>query len=75
MPGMPKPQRKNELGELLVRCRAERHLSLEDVADAVGLSVMTLSNVETGAKSPRRTTRAKLDDFLRKHGYFAKKVA
>lgn len=76
MRGMPKLQARDaELGELLVQCRAERNLSLEDVATAVGLSVMTLSNVEAGRKSPRRTTRAKLEAFLRKHGYFTKKVA
>lgn len=76
MRGMPKLQTKDEeLGELLVRCRAERNLSLEDIAKAVGLSVMTLSNVEAGRKMPRRTTRAKLEAFLHKHGYFVKKVA
>jgi transcriptional regulator with XRE-family HTH domain len=50
-------------------------LTLEDVAQAIGISAKAVSNIELGKSAPRRTTRAKLDEFLRKHGYFAKKVA
>lgn len=64
-----------ELSRLLVQCRAERNLRLEDVAKATGLTVMTISMVERGHSHLRRTTRLKLEDFLRKHNYFPKTEA
>jgi DNA-binding XRE family transcriptional regulator len=67
--------RQNDLANLLVRCRTERNLRLDDVAAATGLTLMTISLVERGKTQPRRTTRAKIEDFLRKHGYFPKQVA
>lgn len=64
-----------DLATLLVRCRTERDLRLEDVAAATRLTVMTISLVERGKTQPRRTTRLKLEEFLRKHGYFPKQEA
>jgi transcriptional regulator with XRE-family HTH domain len=61
-----------DMAELLVRCRTERNLTLEDVAAASGLTAMTLSMLERRKGRPRRTTLLKLEEFLRKHGYFPK---
>lgn len=64
-----------DLAELLVRCRSERNLTLEDVAAATSLTAMTLSMFERCMGKPRRTTLLKLEEFLRKHGYFPKQEA
>lgn len=64
-----------DLSEMLVLCRTERNLRLEDVAKATGLTLMTLSLVERQKTNPRRTTRLRLENFLRKHGYFPKEAA
>ena len=61
-----------DLADLLVRFRTERNLTLEDVAASSQINAMTLSLLERRKGNPRRTTLLKLDDFLRKHGYFAK---
>jgi transcriptional regulator with XRE-family HTH domain len=67
--------KEDDIAQLILSCRTERGLTLEDVAQAIGISAKAVSNIELGKSAPRRTTRAKLDEFLRKHGYFAKKVA
>lgn len=61
-----------DLIRLLVQCRTERRLTLIDVAKALKMSVGAISNLERGMAKPRRTTRLKLENFLRKHGYFPK---
>jgi transcriptional regulator with XRE-family HTH domain len=65
----------SRLAELLIRCRAEKGFSLETVAAAIGVSHVTIANIETAKKAPRRTTRVLLEDFLRKHGYIPKAEA
>lgn len=60
-----------ELAALVVRCRTEKGLSLEQVGEAVGLSGKTVSNIELGRSAARRTTRAALEKFLRECGYGA----
>lgn len=69
------PEAYTELIQLLVQCRTERGLTLPDIAKTLRLSVGTLSNIERGVANPRRTTRLKLEQFLRKHGYFLKQEA
>jgi transcriptional regulator with XRE-family HTH domain len=64
-----------ELINLLIQCRAERSLTIPDVAKALKMSTGSISNIERGVGKPRRTTIAKLEQFLRKHGYFPKKAA
>lgn len=66
---------RNELATLLLRCRTERKMTLEQVAKAVGITKKTVSNIERRLFSPRRTTRLRLVEFLRKHGYFPKSEA
>lgn len=65
----------SDLSRLLIRCRSERALRLEDVATATGLTVMTISLVERDKTHPRRTTRSRIEEFLRKHGYFVRSAA
>ncbi len=72
MPKNTKTRSNEVLSQLLVRCRAERRLSLEDVAAELKVSHATIANIESGLKSPRRTTRLLLEDFLRKYGYLPK---
>jgi len=73
MPGMPKTKTQPaDLAELLVRCRADKNLTLEHVAKATRLSTMTISYIEARTKAPRRTTRFRIEEFLRKHGYLPK---
>ena len=72
MPGMPritKSKAAPDLVEMLIRCRAERKLTLEDVSRAMGVSPMTISHIERRLKSPRRTTQMLLEKFLREMGY------
>lgn len=63
---------RSDLPEVLVRCRTERNLRLDDVSRATGLTVMTLSLIERRKSPGRRTTLLKIEEFLRKHGYFPK---
>jgi transcriptional regulator with XRE-family HTH domain len=64
-----------ELIQLLVQCRTERNLTIPVVAKALKMSTGAISNIERGIGKPRRTTLAKLAEFLRKHGYFPKRAA
>jgi transcriptional regulator with XRE-family HTH domain len=66
---------RDELPELLILCRSERNMSLADVAKAVRLSVPAIADIERGVSKPRRTTRLRIVNFLRKHGYFPKAEA
>lgn len=69
------PNTEADLIKLLVECRTERGLSLAQVAKAIKISTVALSNIERGLSKPRRTTRLRLEQFLRKHGYFPKVAA
>ncbi len=60
---------EQSLAELLVRCRAEKGLSLEDVGEAIGVSAKSVSNIERAIHALRRTTRLRLEEFLRQRGY------
>ena len=42
------------IGEMLFEYRAKNHLSIKQVADMVGVSVATISNVERGHRSEER---------------------
>jgi transcriptional regulator with XRE-family HTH domain len=66
---------RSDVPNLLLRCRSERNLSLEEVGNAVGLSKRQVANIELGISKPRRTTRMRIEIFLRKHGYFPKPEA
>jgi transcriptional regulator with XRE-family HTH domain len=67
-----KTEQTESLGNLLLKCRTARDLSLEDVARALKLSLGAISMIERGKSKPRRTTRAKLEAFLAKYGYLPK---
>ena len=43
------------LGEMLFEYRAKNHLSIKQVAEMVGVSVATISNLERGHKVSRKT--------------------
>ena len=43
------------LGEMLFEYRVKNHLSIKQVADMVGVSVATISNMERGHKVSRKT--------------------
>lgn len=62
----------DDLVRLLVRCRVDRKMTLTHVARAIGMSVGAISQIERSRTKPNRTTRLKLEDFLRRHGYFPK---
>jgi transcriptional regulator with XRE-family HTH domain len=64
-----------DLINLLVQCRTDRKLSLAQVAKAVRISTVGLSNIERGVSKPRRTTRLRIVNFLQKHGYYVKQAA
>jgi transcriptional regulator with XRE-family HTH domain len=64
--------KQDDLAALLLRCRADRKLSLDDVAKAVGLTKKALGSIEQGQSRPRRVNRLRIEEFLRKHGYFPK---
>lgn len=64
--------KQDELPDLLLRCRSDRRLTLQDVADAIGVSKQAVSSFEARKSRLRRTTKLRLVEFLRKHGYFAK---
>jgi transcriptional regulator with XRE-family HTH domain len=66
---------RSDVPDLLLRCRSERNLSLKEVGKAVGLSDRQVANIELGISKPRRTTRMRIEAFLRKHGYFPKPEA
>jgi DNA-binding XRE family transcriptional regulator len=68
-------QEKDDLPALLLQCRADRNLTLDEVAKAVGLTKKCLSDIERGISKPRRANRLRLEDFLRKHNYFPKGAA
>ena len=51
------------LGEMLFEYRAKNHLSIKQVADMVGVSVATISNVERGHSTSRKTEHALLPAF------------
>ena len=42
-------------GEMLFEYRVKNHLSIKQVADMVGVSVATISNMERGHKVSRKT--------------------
>lgn len=70
-----KTYNEDDLVTLLIQCRSERDLSLEDVAKVIRISIKGLSNIERKLSKPRRTTRLRIETFLRKHGYFPKVAA
>ena len=43
------------LGEMLFEYRVKNHLSIKQVADMVGVSVATISNMERGHNVSRKT--------------------
>lgn len=63
----------DDLIKMLIQCRADREITLENVAKAVGVTTKAISNIERGMAKPRRTTRLRLEQFLARHGYFLKK--
>lgn len=64
-----------ELIQMLIRCRAERDLTMAQVAKSLKMSQGAISNLETGKAKLRRTTAIRIETFLRKQGYFAKSEA
>jgi DNA-binding XRE family transcriptional regulator len=61
-----------DIPSLLIQCRTERCLSLEDVARVVRISRQALAQIERGRTKPHRTTELRIVQFLNKHGYFPK---
>jgi DNA-binding XRE family transcriptional regulator len=59
-----------DLPQLLIQCRTDRCLSLEDVAKVVKISRQALAQIERGRTRPRLTTERRIVQFLNKHGYF-----
>jgi len=72
----PRLTQLSELSTLLVRCRADRRLTLEDVRAETGLSVSWLSELETGKKKiANRIHVLRLEKFLVERGYPTKKAS
>lgn len=67
---MARQSRHDDLPLLLLRLRAARGFSLRRVARETKLDPTGLSRIERGITSPRRTTRIRLEQFLRKYGAF-----
>lgn len=80
MRSMPRIQRTKprasgadrELGALLLLCRAERDLTLADVAPLLKMTLGNVAKIERGERGLSRRSRLRLSEFLRKHGYFPK---
>jgi hypothetical protein len=70
-----KRSRPDNLADLLIRCRTEKNLTLENVAASTKLSAMTLSLLERQKGQTRRTTVLKVEEFLRKQGYLDRRAA
>lgn len=51
-----------DVGELILRCRQENHLSLRALAERAGTSHSTLSAYEAGRKSPSLATLRRILD-------------
>lgn len=68
-------ERDGDLADLLFRCRAEKNLAQHEVGAAVGLSQKAVGNIEQRLSKPRRTTRARIEEFLRQQGYLPPKAA
>jgi hypothetical protein len=63
---------RHDVPDLLLRCRSELNLSLEDVGNQVGLTKKQISNIEQRISKPRRVNLLRIEDFLRKRGYLPK---
>ena len=57
---MAKKQTKNRIREL----RQQKHLTLQELGDKLGLANNTLSQYETGKREPKLETWQKLADFF-----------
>jgi transcriptional regulator with XRE-family HTH domain len=64
-----------DLASLLVQCRADRNLTIDDLAKELQLSAGAVSNIERGIAIPRRMTRVKIETYLRNQGYLKEQVA
>lgn len=47
----------------LRKCRAEKHISQQEVADAVGVDRVTIKNYENGITAPSYETAWRLADY------------
>ncbi len=56
-----------QLGAKIQRLRKERGIKQEDLAEAVGMSVVTISNIETGETDTSVYTLFKIAQALRVH--------
>jgi len=66
------PRANDDLPDLIEKFRAERCLSLKRAAKAFGISDASLWAIERRISQPRRTTRLRIEECLRKHGYYPK---
>ena len=56
------------LGSRMIEYRARNSLSQAQLAQRVGVSVMTINMVERGLQTPSRLTREKIELIIRKKG-------
>ena len=63
---------RSTVPDLLLRCRSELNLSLEEVGNEVGLTKKQIANIEMRVSKPRRVNLLRIEDFLRKRGYLPK---
>ena len=64
-----------DLARLILKCRAERGLSLVAFGKAAGLSAAGLSKIERGLVKPNRATELRLIALLTGFGYWPRKEA
>ena len=58
-----------EIRELLIKYRAEKNMSLRELAKRIGgITFQTLGNIERGSVWSKRTTLLKVELFLRRVG-------
>jgi transcriptional regulator with XRE-family HTH domain len=61
---------QEELAKMILRCRAERKLSLTQMAKALKMSPSGLWKIEQEKVKPNPTTEARIVAFLNRHGYY-----
>ncbi len=65
-----------EIRETLIRHRAEKGLTLRDLAKRIGgITFQTLGNIERGTVWPKRTTLLRIELYLRRVGAVKERAA
>lgn len=55
-----------KLDERMVRYRAKERISQSELAKRCGVTLQTINSIETGAQTPSRVTKAKIEMIIGK---------